>query len=247
MERIGMRLVVSGDVAELYAYEKPYLRGYTVEQGGGVGRAGIASEDEREQNREVTLARARKAVRRAVNANRGRDTKFVTLTFAENVVDLDVANALFNKFIKRLKYRAGVFRWLVAPEFQRRGAVHYHLVIFGMGYLPAKILADTWRHGFVKINRCGEDVDNLGAYVSKYLTKGTEHEDKLRGRRSWWGSRNLWQSEEITDPGEIENRLGGRSPGYVAEFESEHLGKVRYEQYSMKQSNSEAHYVCVWG
>ena len=235
---ISQKLIVSGDVMEYYAYEKSTLRGYKKEPGTSPGRSQVASEDDKKKNRAQVLARAQKRVRRLINANKGHDTKFVTLTFAENVQDLDKANADFNRFIKRLQYRFGKFGWIVVPEFQRRGAVHYHLVTFGLGYVPNATLREIWRHGFVRINRV-EDVTNLGAYVCKYMTKHSGV-DKLQGRNSWWSSRGLKEPEEILDGENIRARLAGLVPVYVADFENEHLGAIHYEQFIISEANDKA-------
>ncbi len=61
-------------------------------------------------SRERSLARAKKQLRRLINANAGQygrefTTKFLTLTFKENITDPKEANYLFTKFIKRLNYK----------------------------------------------------------------------------------------------------------------------------------------------
>jgi hypothetical protein len=230
MEIYNRKLIISGKVLELYVYETSIAKGYKMDRGKNPGRAVEASEEDKERNRTLVLARAQKRVRRLINANRGEDTKFLTLTYAENIQDLDRTNADFNLFIKRLRYHFGKFGWLVVPEFQKRGAVHYHVVTFGLGYVPNATLRNIWGHGFVRINRCN-DVTNLGAYVCKYMTKQPREVDKLRGRKSWWSSRGLREPEEITDPKQIEASLAGLAPNYVADFENEHLGVIHYEQY----------------
>jgi hypothetical protein len=234
MEIYNRKLIISGDVMEFYAYEKSIARGYKIDPGSAPGRSVEASEEDKQKNRTLVLSRAQKRVRRLINANKCRGVKFVTLTFAENIQDLDLANAHFNRFIKRAQYRLGKFGWLVVPEFQKRGAIHYHLVTFGLGYVPNSTLREIWGHGFVRINRC-DDVTNLGAYVCKYMTKQPGEVDKLIGRRSWWCSRGLLEPEEITDPKQIEASLAGLTPNFVSDFENEHLGAIHYEQYIIPQ------------
>jgi hypothetical protein len=233
-EIYNQKLIISGNVLEFYVYENSIVRGYELNLGTRLGRSVEASDEDKQANRALVLSRAQKRVRRLINANRGHDTKFITLTFAENLQDLDKANLHFNRFIKRLRYRFGKFGWLVVPEFQKRGAVHYHMVTFGLGYVPNSVLRNIWGHGFVRINRC-DDVTNLGAYVCKYMTKHSGV-DKLQGRKSWWCSRGLKEPEEILDPEIIRTRLAGLVPSYVADFESEHLGAIHYEQYNILNS-----------
>ncbi|MGM9458151.1 rolling circle replication-associated protein, partial [Lacticaseibacillus rhamnosus] len=67
-------------------------------------------------------------VRRLVLANFDAGSKFVTFTFAENVKDIDQANREWKKFVQRLRRRYGDFKYLSVIEFQKRGAVHYHMI-----------------------------------------------------------------------------------------------------------------------
>ncbi len=82
---VRKRAIVSGDVVEVYQYSKGYRVGYQK-------RSVVSYEPlEGEQamlSREKSLKRARIELRRVIDANyvRGR-SKFVTLTFADNVTD----------------------------------------------------------------------------------------------------------------------------------------------------------------
>jgi hypothetical protein len=53
---------------------------------------------------------------------------FTTLTFRENLHNIKEANYEFLKFIKRVKYKFGDFKYLAVIEFQDRGAIHYHMI-----------------------------------------------------------------------------------------------------------------------
>ena len=92
------KVVKSGNVIEIYKYEKGVFKGFINEN----GRAGNGSitDDQKEKNREISLMRARRNLRRIINANVGQwgddvTTKFLTLTFKENVSDLYEANYEF--------------------------------------------------------------------------------------------------------------------------------------------------------
>lgn len=97
------------------------------------------------------------------------------------MTDLRRANGEFAKFVKRLKRYVGFSpQYVAVPEFQKRGAVHYHLLL-NCPYIPADELARLWGQGFVKVNAI-DNVDNLGAYVTKYMTKDNVDE-RLAGQR----------------------------------------------------------------
>lgn len=153
-----------GDILEEYTYEKPVL----------VGEPSISQYFEK-KNRvprdrtDFSIARTRKQIRRLVNSNPTMD-KFLTLTFAENVTDLKQANYEFKKFKQKLERKIGSgLKYIAVPEFQQRGAVHYHLML-DMPYLHWKELSALWGHGRIQIEQIRKR-GRAGAYLSKYLRK----------------------------------------------------------------------------
>ena len=98
----------------------------------------------------------------------------VTLTYAENMQDTKRLYKDFVKFWKRYQYKYGKdCDYLTVVEPQGRGAWHCHLLLRQNDveklYIPSDEMASLWGHGFVKIKSL-KDVDNIGAYLSAYLT-----------------------------------------------------------------------------
>lgn len=122
----NQQVFLCGNVIEKTEYERPLLRGLSSKR---VGRSVSASKKDKEINRNKVLARNRRTVRQLVNSNPDCN-KFLTLTFADNLTDIDKANYQFKKFIERLKYRYSSIelKYIAVIEFQKRGAVHYHLL-----------------------------------------------------------------------------------------------------------------------
>ena len=240
------KAVRSGDVVEIYEYE------YHVAVGEPKRRVGppepeTAKEVNKVAYRKKALQRAGRELRRLVNANIGRhDGKdvFMTLTFVENVQDVKRANYEFKKFRQRLEYELKrKLKYVCVVEFQKRGAVHYHLVLFGLPYIPAKLVHQIWGNGFVKLNLL-DDVDNVAAYVTKYMRKSMddEEDDRLKGLKSYFCSRGLYKPvEKVLDKKEIDRLRAGlsRFRVYEAEFENEYTGCIRYEQYNLKRVRNE--------
>ena len=58
---------------------------------------------------------------------------FITLTFGDNICDIEQANKYFSLWTKRYtnfcKKYGHELKYLGVPEFQKRGAVHYHLLL----------------------------------------------------------------------------------------------------------------------
>lgn len=237
----GTKIIQSGKVLEIYEYQKPIKRGYSGGKGGRKKEI-IKSEEleeteeNKEINREKVLNRARRDLRRIVNSNIELNSKFLTLTFAENITDVESANYEFKKFVKRLNYNLGFkVAYSCVVEFQKRGAVHYHVILYNT---PQKLNMDEltamWGNGFIKLNKI-KNVDNVGAYICKYMTK-CEDEKKLRGKKIYFNSRGLKKCEEIKEPALVKaicSSLDGQAPKYSNVFENEY-NKIYYQQYIIK-------------
>ena len=55
-------------------------------------------------------------------------TSFITLTFKDNITDVNVANKEFNNYCLRVRKVFPNFMFLGVPERQKRGAIHYHFM-----------------------------------------------------------------------------------------------------------------------
>lgn len=235
------KLIKSGHIYEIFEYERSVKVGETKNP---QGRHVVASEDDKKRHRRNTLSKARSTVRRLINANVdawGQAPKFLTLTFAENVTNIKQANYEFKKFRQRLEYRLKVkLKYIVVVEFQKRGAIHYHAVFFNLPYIANTEIAEIWENGFIKINAI-DQVDNVGAYVTKYMTKEdyeTNKTDRLIGQKSYFTSRGLMQPEEILEKEKIEQAVTALSPfkAYKSQFPNDYLGQITYTQYNTKRT-----------
>ena len=246
------KIVQSGDIIEIYDYSKGYLKGYENTRTDAGRKKGVVSDDY-DKHRAQVLQRAKRDLRRLINSNVGQygkefTAKFLTLTFRDNVQDIKQANYEFKKFIKRLNYKLygtkkANLKYTTVIEFQKRGAIHYHTIIYNMPYLKSNEISNIWGNGFVKINKI-DDVDNVGAYVGEYLgqvEKGqgkSVEDDRLRGQKSYFSSRGLFKPVEITDKKIVEQvaaALLNEKASYSATFENEHLGNITYKQYNLKK------------
>lgn len=181
-------------------------------------------------------------LRRLINANFDIHAKFLTLTHKENITDVDMANRNFRKFIQRLRHKYGDFKYAAVIEFQARGAVHYHMIA-DLPYITKSELAEIWGHGFVRINDIkdkngGSGVDNVGAYVTAYMTKD-QSDPRLHGRKMYFTSKNLirsrtyrsWEALEIIES----NQLEQKKEVFTSSYESEYQGNITYKEYNPKR------------
>lgn len=235
-----IKLVVTGHIVEVYTYERMPVPAKRVDRDEDGAERLIKTDDEwKEDTRGDKRKNARNSrwnLIRLLNANFDEHSKFVTLTFAENVTDLDDAHTEFHKFMKRLKRKYGNVKYVAVVEFQKRGAVHYHFVS-DLPYVPKKELAALWRNGFVRINDI-EHVDNVGAYISKYMSK-EEPDVRLRQRKNFFTSKNLNRPVVIrgdqADPLVEMWDLGQKKAVYESSYTSEHHGKITYNQFNLKR------------
>lgn len=222
------RVILSGKILEIYDYERPVIKGSQRKRFGRFNACKTTNETKQE-NRKKTAQRARAKVKRIINANPHLN-KFLTLTFSDNITNLSMAWYEFEKFVKRLKTKYKHFKSVNVIEFQKRGAVHFHLLC-NLPFIKLDELSKIWGHGFIKINRI-DDVDNVGAYVTKYMTKDNIDE-RLAGRKCYSMSRNLKSPKCYTTEKEIDDILENVEDVtrvWSTEYKTEHYGIVKYTQ-----------------
>lgn len=241
------KYIITGDIIEVYNYEH-YLSGKGNEKGNN-NKDLDTDEKTKQKNYNLRLQTRRDLIRRlaCLNFNNKYD-KFLTLTFKENITDLTFSHEEFKKFIKRLEYKQGKkLKYLAVIEFQNRGAIHYHCLI-NFDYIPHEELQNIWGNGFVFITSISH-VDNLGAYLVKYMTKDND-DIRLRGKKGYLASRNLKRPETISNHDlsefqKIEDKIYNRynlnvlKPVYESEFLTDKLGFCNYKQYNINRKEKE--------
>jgi hypothetical protein len=148
LKTYSAKCIIFGDHAETYEYHK-------AQTGSKPGKHGGAREPKKREARMDNIFRAKKTVRKLVNANVGRHSgeknrdKFLTLTFAENMTDIQQANRHFHNFVKKLRYHHEDLEYVGVPQIQwqryeKYGVKvwHYRVAIFGLPYVPQKELVE---------------------------------------------------------------------------------------------------------
>lgn len=143
------------------------------------GEVGKVQHHEKRVDLAKNLQRTFKTIRGIINANVTDTSKirWITLTYAENMMDSEKLYKDFEKFNKRFQYYVkkmgyGKVEYIVIAEPQGRGAWHMHLLyIFDdtAPFIPNnEVLEPMWGHGYTKIKQL-DNVDNVGAYLTAYL------------------------------------------------------------------------------
>lgn len=238
------KIVISGHIVEAFQYKNSI--GYNLTSSKVKTEYRKRRSIDKQEITKSSLSRTRNRLIRLINSNsrmwqrKGEivQPQFLTYTFKENVEDVEVANPIFTNYIKRLNYhyfgsKASVAKYTVVPEFQKRGAVHYHAVFFNLPMINAKKefktgeFASLWQQGFIKKKNI-TDIPNVGLYMTKYMTKDAT-DRRLVGRKKYFSSRGLIKPEVITY-----EHLAGEMMDYLSELKPIHA--------YMTQPNEENHY-----
>lgn len=137
---------------------------------------------------------------------------FLTLTVAGSVKTPKAVHVHFKKFLDWLRYRNCLYIW--KAEYQKRGQVHYHLII--NQYIPWVDLRDGWNRiqkkaGYLNgyalktghFNPNSVDIRSvrsnkaLSRYLRKYLVKPGGHTPK-RPLAKWWGASRTLLDKKFT-------------------------------------------------
>lgn len=143
---------------------------------------------------------------RICKSNRDLWETFITLTFKENLTDIAKANKIFHSWVVNVRKLKKDFAYVAVPEFQKRGAVHYH-ILSNLGkndtniIIPQKertektkdlsTLFDVkyWSRGFARVDFIKNDYKKIYSYICKYMTKDIDN--KLFGKHRYFNSQNL--------------------------------------------------------
>jgi len=260
------KIVKSGDIIEIYQYERPLTpKKPRVSSIQGLRKTSVFATKKR---RSDNLYRLRKGFIRICNANLSRDEApaFATFTMYQ-IVPLKRAVVCFSGFAQRLRRKIGRnFRYIAVPEFQERGAVHFHVLFWGLphGYVDeitskeakditeedlyeanSRVLQNIWGRGYVDCFRT-DGSPKLAAYFAKYMQKHMQ-DVRLGGEKAYYCSRNIVRpmsvagntvASFIDDIVPVDNSLV-QSRTYMSEWLGRtHYKKIRVEHVGTDTCNS---------
>lgn len=169
----------------------------------------VSSSDRVEEVKSILLANAIRSnlnCQRIAKTNRDSWETFITLTFKENLTDIVQANKIFNAWVSNIRKLKKDFKYIAVPEFQKRGAVHYH-VLSNLGREDTNIIylqkervgkakdlttiydVKYWTKGFARVDFIKSDYKKIYGYICKYMTKDIDN--KLFGKHRYFNSQNL--------------------------------------------------------
>lgn len=233
------KAICSGNIIEVYNYEEPLFYGFD-NSNNGIGKGKKKVDDKKDFiKRRDNMNVSKMKLRRLINANVTKYSKFVTLTFKENIQDIKVAKNIFKKFVMKLNYQRkkqnkSNLKYVYVIEFQKRGAIHFHCVFFNLDFMKNSELQKLWGQGFTKINII-TNIDNVGAYVVKYMDKSLV-DSRLNGHDLYGRSKgNLKESIIVKRPLEVKELLKAYKNKicYEKTYSTDYNGKVTYYQINL--------------
>lgn len=249
------KFISYGDNLEVYEYEKDVIRtalrrsAVTRKRDNAKDDLGTAGEDTLSERklgkRQDNARRASLGFRRIVAANLGGSVRpiLATLTYRDNLCELSEAYRHLSAFIQHLRYRYGKsFRYVCVPEFQKRGAVHFHALFWG---LPESVfsrerkdraIATLWGQGFVYLKQTDGN-EKLSFYLSKYMAKAFA-DPRLKNQKCYVTSRNIQRPTIQIGASPAwalldEYKIDEKSALVDREYSTRWLGKGRYRLFKI--------------
>ena len=135
-KRVDLKLIDCGDYKQMYFRKKPHLKkDNNLDKLKDLNRicfrSDISSTTKKQSSNQLkeielkNILRSRFELQRLVKNNEKIFKTFITLTFADNVEDIKIANKKFAIWRTKVKSIYKNFAYVCVPEFQKRGAVHY--------------------------------------------------------------------------------------------------------------------------
>jgi len=238
------KVIQSGDLIEVFQYEKfpnpPRKKRSRRRKGASIGRR---------YHRNVY--RAQRNFSRLVRANlfglkRMGAPVLLTLTMLR-VVSIEEAWAVYTSFCARFKRGRRDPLYLVGvPEFQKRGAVHFHALVWGLtneeiiGERDTRRIQISWREGYVDIVPT-DGSPKLATYLSKYMLKAVR-DYRLNGKKAYSASRGVMRSVSLSTEFAVDTAFEAWGinvdsvPLTVASYRTEYLGTCNYKTYSLSDA-----------
>lgn len=214
-----MKIIRCGDYIQVYKFDNTRSKINKKDRNSKINIKKIDTDnlykiDRVEEVKPILLSNAIRSnlnCQRIAKANKDYWETFITLTFSENLTDIVQANKIFGNWASNIRKLKKDFKYIAVPEFQKRGAVHYH-VLSNLGIEDKEIILKQqkktgkavkyddlydvryWSKGFARVDFIKNDYKKIYGYICKYMTKDIDN--KLFGKHRYFNSQNLIKPKE---------------------------------------------------
>mgnify|MGYP000926495085 CR=1 FL=1 len=185
----------------------------------------------REAQKKLNEKNAKKKLTRKINANFTEEDLCITLTYKNEVPDLEQARKDIRNYIRRIRHyreKNGLpeMKYIYVIEFSGEGGrkkkrVHHHVVMSGMDRDEAEKI---WGKGYANARKLQPDDYGLEA-IARYMVK------EPNGGKRWCGSRNLKEPQITIADTKISKRKAEKLAQDVEEAAPLIFGKL-YPDYT---------------
>lgn len=246
--KTNMKITIAGNHISVLETELNIMYGYQNKQTSS--RKKQVDPEKAKEIRFATLKKTRSYVKQLINTNNffwqkelgtQYNPAFITITYRKQEEDLEYSNREFSKFMQRFNYflQNKIERkisYIAVIEFQKRGAIHYHFLVYDLPYIP-KIydqLRPLWKHGSLN-HKSVQNIKHIGNYVCKYMIKDVE-DDRLTGRKCYFTSRSIikpirLRNSEATK--ELKEMLPTEFIQFENQFEHEYYKATKFSHYEL--------------
>lgn len=239
------KIVWSGDEVETYNYKHEPRQNHKKKKQ-RVHRT-ASTDDRPRQRRGDNVQRARRSFKRIVQSTLfyHRQTFLVTLTTKE-VLDVRQGYKYLHEYVQKLRRKIGKeFCYIAVPEFQKRGAIHFHMLLWNIpislfyNERETRYLASIWGHGFLDI-KLTDGSKRLIGYLTKYMTKAFV-EPKFAEMKAYTASRNVHRPQTFKGSMLLDyskeilgTDLSTAIPVYTKKFDVQWMGECNYNKYKLE-------------
>jgi len=197
------------------------------------------------ENMQRAQQRAKTTIRRSIMA--AKLDHLLTLTYRDNEQDRERAWSDFTRFARLVRDTLKPFSWpyVAVLEFQKRGAIHFHVAV--SGFQKVELLRSIWHHVIGGGERGNIDVQffrgrrsQLARYLAKYLSKDIGDE-KQKGTHRYKRSRGIQVPATLT----FLPHDADLSEELIAQFRS-NGATLRYHKNTLFDAGAKFLWACSW-
>ena len=200
LEKYSYKIIKCGDYLQVYYYKNPRERQNVEKLDTNTLHRGSVGSREVKHIEDRNIIRTKLNCQRLAKANAKDWKSFITLTYAENMEHVAKSKKDLEYFVKNIKKIKKDFKYIAIPEFQKRGAIHFHLLT-NLSLQDNNIITKQknnnkyydvkyWNKGFTSYEDISGDVKKIVGYISKYMTKDNA-DDRLFNFKRYTASQNL--------------------------------------------------------